>query len=392
MTLFASKDTQEKCRQIVLDYKKGKISPDLTVDELWNAKILYDSMYHPDTGEKMFFLGRMSAQMPANMVITGLLLSMYRSWPGVIFSHWTNQSFNAIVNYTNRSGNSKTTNEQLFYSYCAATGGATAAALGLNMSVRNKHGLAARLVPFVAVALANAINIPMIRANELTDGIELCNENDELIAKSRRLAALSIAQVTLSRIAMAMPDMVLSPVIMNRFTRTTYYKTRPLIQKYSDMPIQTFLAGIGLYFTTPLGCALFPQKSAIEVSNLEKSTQNEILIHENPPKVVFYNKGLALNCTQIVEAFPDPGTGNADNIRFLVLIMAIVSAYRPYHYYVLLSLIFFSFFANILIVVILSHREMRKVGVNVTMMIIAICDFGCAFTAIVSMLLRNYTN
>uniref|UniRef100_A0A8R1DMI2 Sideroflexin n=1 Tax=Caenorhabditis japonica TaxID=281687 RepID=A0A8R1DMI2_CAEJA len=100
----------------------------------------------------------------------------------------------------------------------------------------------------------------------------------------------------------------------------------------------------------------------------------------------------ALNCTQIVEAFPDPGTGNADNIRFLVLIMAIVSAYRPYHYYVLLSLIFFSFFANILIVVILSHREMRKVGVNVTMMIIAICDFGCAFTAIVSMLLRNYTN
>ncbi|UMM36850.1 hypothetical protein L5515_008827 [Caenorhabditis briggsae] len=292
MTLFTSSATQEKCRKIVLDYKKGVISPGLTMDQLWRAKILYDSMYHPDTGEKMFCLGRMSAQMPANMVITGLLLSFYRTCPGVIFSHWINQSFNAIVNYTNRSGNSKTTNQQLFYSYCFATGAATTAALGLNMMVKNSHGLAARLVPFVAVAAANAINIPMVRANELTDGIELCDENDQLVGKSRQLAALSIAQVTLSRIAMAMPDMVLSPVIMNRFTRTAYYKARPLIQKYSEMPIQTFLAGIGLYFTTPLGCALFPQKSAIEVSKLEASVQKDILARDNAPKVVFYNKGL----------------------------------------------------------------------------------------------------
>ncbi|CAI2355303.1 unnamed protein product [Caenorhabditis sp. 36 PRJEB53466] len=289
VNLFVSSATQEKCRQIVSDYKKGVISAELTVDQLWDAKILYDSMYHPDTGEKMFFLGRMSAQVPANMVITGLLLSCYRSCPGVIFSHWINQSFNAIVNYTNRSGNSKTTNEQLFYSYCCATGGATAAALSLNMMVKNRQGLAARLVPFAAVALANAINIPMVRANELYEGIELCDENDQLIAKSRQLAVLSIAQVTLSRIAMAMPDMILSPVIMNRFTRTTYYKTRPFLQKYSEMPIQTALAGIGLALTTPLGCALFPQRSAIEVSKLEASVQTAIA---GAPKVLYYNKGL----------------------------------------------------------------------------------------------------
>ncbi|KAF1750293.1 hypothetical protein GCK72_016841 [Caenorhabditis remanei] len=292
MTLFTSSATQENSRKIVLDYKKGIIDPNLTMDQLWRAKILYDSIYHPDTGEKMFCLGRMSAQMPANMVITGLLLSCYRSCPGIIFSHWVNQSFNAIVNYTNRSGNDRTTNQQLFYSYCCATGAATTAALGLNMMVKNSHGLAARLVPFVAVAVANAINIPMVRAHELIDGIELCDENDQLIAKSKKLATLSIAQVTLSRIAMAMPDMVLSPVIMNRFTRTAYYRTRPLVQKYSEMPIQTFLAGIGLYFTTPLGCALFPQKSSIEVLKLEPSVQKQLLKWRDPPKVLYYNKGL----------------------------------------------------------------------------------------------------
>uniref|UniRef100_A0A8R1DMN1 ANF_receptor domain-containing protein n=1 Tax=Caenorhabditis japonica TaxID=281687 RepID=A0A8R1DMN1_CAEJA len=145
--------------------------------------------------------------MPGNMVITGMLLSLYRTFPGVVFSHWINQSFNAVVNYTNRSGNSKATNERLFLSYCCATGGAMTAALGLNRMVKNSHGLAARLVPFAAIALANAINIPMMRSNEVTEGMELRDENDELVGRSRKMAVLSIAQVTLSRIAMAMPYM-----------------------------------------------------------------------------------------------------------------------------------------------------------------------------------------
>lgn len=43
--------------------------------------------------------------------------------------------------------------------------------------------------------------------SELSEGIELCDEDDHLVAKSKQLAALAIAQVTLSRILMAMPDM-----------------------------------------------------------------------------------------------------------------------------------------------------------------------------------------
>lgn len=73
LNLLASGKDLDRAQRILNEYKAGKRSIDgcNTLDELWEAKYLYDSAFHPDTGEKMILVGRMSAQVPMNTLITG---------------------------------------------------------------------------------------------------------------------------------------------------------------------------------------------------------------------------------------------------------------------------------------------------------------------------------
>ncbi|XP_070508998.1 sideroflexin-1-3 [Chironomus tepperi] len=290
LNVFASEAALNNAARIVKDYKAGRPIPDVkTEDELWKAKYLYDSAFHPDTGEKMMLIGRMSAQVPMNMTITGAMMTFYRSTPAVIFWQWANQSFNAVVNYTNRSGASPISTEQLMTSYCMATSGALVTALGLNRLAKNLTGVLPKLVPLAAVAAANCVNIPLMRLQELKNGVPVIDENGKEYGSSVTAAQQGIAAVTLSRIFMACPGMVLTPVLVNYLEKkTTVFKRFP----WANSPIQILFCGFVLTFATPLCCAIFTQKASISVNSLEDDLKQKIKKESPNVQTVYYNKGL----------------------------------------------------------------------------------------------------
>lgn len=267
----------------------GVTPPGTSEEQLHYAKKLYDSAFHPDTGDKMNLIGRMSFQVPGGMAITGGMLQFYRTVPAVVFWQWINQSFNALVNYTNRNAASPITPGQIGVAYVTATGTALATAVGLNLYTKKAPPLIARWVPFAAVAAANCVNIPMMRQQEILNGIAVTDENDNKLGHSRKAAIKGISQVIVSRIAMAAPGMILLPILMQRLEAYPFMKKIHLLHA----PLQVILVGGFLLFMVPAACSLFPQRCSIAVNSLEPELRDSIQRqYGNEIQHVYFNKGL----------------------------------------------------------------------------------------------------
>nr|XP_023407299.1 sideroflexin-1 isoform X3 [Loxodonta africana]XP_023407301.1 sideroflexin-1 isoform X3 [Loxodonta africana]XP_023407309.1 sideroflexin-1 isoform X3 [Loxodonta africana] len=283
----------ENARKIIHDYRQGIVPPGLTENELWRAKYIYDSAFHPDTGEKMILIGRMSAQVPMNMTITGCMMTFYKSTPAVFFWQWVNQSFNAVVNYTNRSGDAPLSVKELGTAYVSATTGAVATALGLNALTKHVSPLIGRFVPFAAVAAANCINIPLMRQRELKVGIPVTDENGNRLGESANAAKQAIAQVVVSRILMAAPGMAIPPFIMNTLEKKAFLKVAfsvhstdfqdCLLTECEEVPLDERA------HSSWIGWLL---KSSMSVTSLEADLQAKIREAHPELRRVYFNKGL----------------------------------------------------------------------------------------------------
>lgn len=78
-----------------------------------------------------------------------------------------------------------------------------------------------------------------MRQNEIINGIEVKDENGNVVGKSRTAAVKGISQVVFSRITMAAPGMLILPFIMERVEKLPIYKR----MQWINAPFQTALVG-----------------------------------------------------------------------------------------------------------------------------------------------------
>lgn len=292
-TCLLSTEKLMQAKLLVEKYKSGETTG-ISNDEIKYAMKLYSSAFHPDSGELQNFAGRMSFQVPGGMLLTGAMLTFYQSTPAVLFWQFANQSFNALVNYTNRNAKSATTVTQLGVSYISATAAALITAIGSKKYwTKTASPMMQRFVPFAAVASANCVNIPLMRQSEIIDGIDVQDENENIIGKSRVAPVKGITQVIIARIAMCAPGMVLMPFIMERLEKNATFKRLT----WTHAPFQTLLVGGFLTLMVPTACAIFPQKCSVKTSTIQRFEPEfyKEMVEKTKGKVperVYFNKGL----------------------------------------------------------------------------------------------------
>eukprot|EP00002_Diphylleia_rotans_P037839 TRINITY_DN8504_c0_g1_i2.p1 TRINITY_DN8504_c0_g1~~TRINITY_DN8504_c0_g1_i2.p1 ORF type:complete len:209 (-),score=36.24 TRINITY_DN8504_c0_g1_i2:70-696(-) len=157
-TLFASEQRIVDAVKMLDDFKNNRRDPNVTDEQLWEAKKLTGAVLHPDTQERIFLPFRMSAFVPMNVPI---VLGMITAPTTVAQLGWqvVNQSYNVGVNYANRNASLSLSTSDIAKAYgLAVISSCTVAGF---MSQVNKRLGVAGLPPF-ARALAQGVSLILL--------------------------------------------------------------------------------------------------------------------------------------------------------------------------------------------------------------------------------------
>lgn len=289
-TLFVSEKRLKESIKLLDDYKHGTLPPEVSDVQLWEAQKIKQAIIHPDTGEKIFMPFRMSGYVPfGTPIVIGLLLPNQTVVSTIIWQ-WLNQSHNACVNYANRNATKPTPTSKFIQGYVGAVTSAVSIAVGLNVLIEKANKLSPatrmiiqRFVPFPAVASANICNVGLMRHNELSEGIDVLDNNGNVVGSSKIAARHAIMETAFTRVVLPMPIFVLPPIIMSYLERLRFLQSnRKLL-----LPIHSFVCLVTFGLSLPVAISLFPQMSQIDVSRLEPE-----IAMATDCKAVTYNKGL----------------------------------------------------------------------------------------------------
>ncbi|KAK0710872.1 Tricarboxylate/iron carrier [Lasiosphaeris hirsuta] len=292
-TLLVGKTGLEQAKSLLTKYKQGEIK-DMT-PELWTAKKVVDSTLHPETGEPVFLPFRMSCFVLSNLVVTVGMLTPGLGTRGTIGWQVANQSLNVAINYSNANKSSPLSWRKITESYFLAVGASCSVAVGLNSIVPRLKSLSpstrlvlGRLVPFAAVATAGALNVFLMRGEEMRTGIDVFpvlspaaraalaaeGKSEDAVGslgKSKRAATLAVAETAASRVFNSSPIMVIPPLLLVRLQRGDWLRKNP---RYTTS-VNLGLILIVSYAVLPLALAAFPQRQMVHATSLEKEFHDQ---------------------------------------------------------------------------------------------------------------------
>ena len=206
-----------------------------------------------------------------------------------IFWQWVNQSYNLGVNYANRNASNKLSTKQLLTAYGSAVVASCSVALGLSECV--KRGIfprfVARFVPFTAVSSAGALNVFVMRWNEVSNGVQVYDENDKRLGVSKKAGLLGVSLTALSRVVWNFPALGIPPVVLSLVTKKGW-----VTSSYGKIAVQLGAIGLSLHFGVPFAIAMFKPDLEVPVEKLEEEFQNMKDENGEPIKSVFFHKGL----------------------------------------------------------------------------------------------------
>ncbi|ORY70019.1 sideroflexin-5 [Pseudomassariella vexata] len=305
-TLFTGKHGLEEAKSRLIAYKQGQVHE--MTPELWRAKKIVDSTLHPDTGEPVLLPFRMSCFVLSNLIVTAGMLTPGLQTTGTIAWQVANQSLNVAINNANANKSTPLSYSKIAQSYFLAVGASCSVAVGLNSLVPRLKRISpatrtilGRLVPFAAVASAGALNVFLMRGEEMRTGIDVfpvLSEKDKVrlasegkaendvpsLGKSKKAATLAVSETALSRVLNSSPIMVVPPLVLVRLQRTKWLKNNP---RYTT-PVNLGLILAMSYIALPLALAAFPTRQRISADTLEEEFHDK----GGENGMVVFNRGI----------------------------------------------------------------------------------------------------
>jgi hypothetical protein len=230
LNTFVNNVKIQKCRNLVVEQRDleklaAKVGAQVFLDskkvaEIRKAQYIIGSSVHPDTDEIIKPYQRFCSYSIINIPLLFGMIICKQTTTNIIFLQWMNQTYNAVLNYSNRNATSSLDSKGLVISYAAAVTASITIGLGMRRLLTPYSKIfkgPARLffnflINVTAIGCAGVLNVLIMRSKEMKEGITLTDVNGYEIGKSPKIGKEAVIKTALSRIILPFPPLLLPTI------------------------------------------------------------------------------------------------------------------------------------------------------------------------------------